>query len=78
MSKVEPELEQLRVLRRTRPPKGFPLDQLIADFRRALHDRLDLTRKAAGLEELAGVAHGSDLLAVPRVYRQFTTTRVRI
>ncbi len=77
---LEGELEALAELRGVFAGPGFAgadhFPSVLEDFRRAIAARLDLGTLAAGLESLARDARGSDLLVVPRVFGELSTSRV--
>jgi len=76
----EEEIELLGVLKRVFPSHGsdvsVPFGEVLSDFRRTLAARLDLAGAADALEFLGRDARRSDLLVVPQVYRELSTSQV--
>ena len=66
----------LSLLRPVLPVRGLPLEEVAADFRRALADATDLVLEAEALENLGRSAGDADLPAVPEVHRRLTSTGV--
>lgn len=56
--------------------RGLPLEEVAADFRRALADATDLVLEAEALESLGRNPGDEDLPAVPEVHRRLTSTGV--
>ena len=52
--------------------------EVIGEFRKHLHDELDLLREAANASQLRRNFRGSDLLEVPEVYWDWCTTEVMV
>lgn len=66
----------LPLLRPVLPVRGLPLEEVAADFRRALADATDLVLEAEALECLGRSGGDADLPAVPEVHRRLTSTGV--
>lgn len=76
----EEEIELLDLLKRVFPSHGSGInaafDEMLTGFRRLLAAQLDLAGAADVLEFLGRDARRSDLLVVPQVYRELSTSRV--
>ncbi|HEX9941647.1 MAG TPA: AarF/UbiB family protein [Thermoanaerobaculia bacterium] len=70
------EVELLALLRPAFPARGFAFEEVVADFRRSLAARLDFRVQAEAFDLLSLDTEGSDLAAVPRVYRDLSTARI--
>jgi len=75
-ARIETDLPNLLGLDRALPASEVPLGELVDDFRRSLTRRLDLSRQADAFEAIAAETSDSALIAVPRVYKRWSTARV--
>lgn len=74
--RIEIDAGLLPLLRPVLPVRGLPLEETVADFRRALADATDLVLEAEALENLGRSAGDTDLPAVPEVHRRLTSAGV--